>query len=356
MKSNNCRKSNIELYRIIIMLLIIAHHYVVNSGLINANGPILLSPRNYKSIFLLLFGAWGKIGINCFVLITGYFMCKSNITLKKFLKLFLIVIFYNVVISMFFWITGYDSFSLKTLIKCFLPITEVTTNFTGTYLLFYLCIPFLNILIKNMNQRQHELLLIWCSCIYVVFGTIRKSGILMNYVTWYIILYFIASYIRLYPKKIYKNKQVLGLITLVSIFLSALSVVILSFVYSKFGITPYYFVTDSNTFLAVVVSVSSFLFFINLDLGQNKIINTISATTFGILQIHTNSDLMRKFLWEDIFKNVKMFQSSYCYMHAICAVICVFVVCSIIDIIRIKLIERPVLEFYDKKMLSFKKN
>ena len=28
------RNSNLELYRIIVMLLIVAHHYVVNSGLI----------------------------------------------------------------------------------------------------------------------------------------------------------------------------------------------------------------------------------------------------------------------------------------------------------------------------------
>ncbi len=34
------RDSNIELYRIISMLLIVAHHYVVNSGLIGAGGPI----------------------------------------------------------------------------------------------------------------------------------------------------------------------------------------------------------------------------------------------------------------------------------------------------------------------------
>lgn len=65
-----------ELYRIIIMFLIVAHHYVVNSGL-----TALINESNeltFNSIFLLLFGCWGKIGINCFVLITGYFMCKSH--------------------------------------------------------------------------------------------------------------------------------------------------------------------------------------------------------------------------------------------------------------------------------------
>ena len=74
------RESNIELYRIVLMLLIIAHHYVVNSGLLNV---IYTNQVNSNSIFWIIFGAWGKVGINCFVLITGYYMCKSNITLKN---------------------------------------------------------------------------------------------------------------------------------------------------------------------------------------------------------------------------------------------------------------------------------
>ena len=84
------RDSNIELFRIITMLLIVAHHYVVNSGLLEVMSA---KPLSGKSIFLFVLGAWGKIGINCFVFITGYFMCKSNITLKKFVKLLFEIIF-----------------------------------------------------------------------------------------------------------------------------------------------------------------------------------------------------------------------------------------------------------------------
>lgn len=62
------RNSNLELYRIIIMLLIVAHHYVVNSGLIQL---MQNSETTNNSIFLYLFGMWGKTGINCFMLITA---------------------------------------------------------------------------------------------------------------------------------------------------------------------------------------------------------------------------------------------------------------------------------------------
>lgn len=83
---NKQRSSNLELYRIICMLMIVAHHYVVNSGLTSADGPLLTDYTSSNSIFLSLFGAWGKTGINCFLMITGYFMCASKITTRKFVK------------------------------------------------------------------------------------------------------------------------------------------------------------------------------------------------------------------------------------------------------------------------------
>ena len=102
------RESNIELFRIIVMLLIVAHHFVVNSGLTSATGPIYNSSLNWRTVLLLIMGAWGKIGINCFVLITGYFMCKASITVQKFCKLLSEVMFYKIIISLFFLCSGYE--------------------------------------------------------------------------------------------------------------------------------------------------------------------------------------------------------------------------------------------------------
>ena len=49
MNSQHKRSSNIELFRILLMLMVITHHYVVNSG------------------------------IDGFILITGYYMCEKMI-------------------------------------------------------------------------------------------------------------------------------------------------------------------------------------------------------------------------------------------------------------------------------------
>ncbi|WP_410549080.1 acyltransferase family protein, partial [Bacteroides caecigallinarum] len=156
------RNSNLELYRIMVMLLIVAHHYVVNSGLMEKMQD---SPLSSQSIFFYLFGAWGKTGINCFVLITGYFMCKSQITSKKFFKLLFEVLFYNIVLYSIFILFGYEEFSIGTL-ENLIPARNIETDFTSCFLIFYLCIPFLNILIHNLDKKKHLLLICLSLFIY----------------------------------------------------------------------------------------------------------------------------------------------------------------------------------------------
>ena len=343
------RNSNLELYRIIVMLLIVAHHYVVNSGLTDAGGVIYSDPMSAKSLFLLIFGAWGKTGINCFVLITGYFMCKSRITAKKFFKLLFELEFYNIVIYFIFLLSGYEPFSLKEFVKCILPVYSVSYGFTSCFLLFYLCIPFLNILIHNLNEKQHFRLILLVSFIYIFFGTVPKFSVTMNYVSWFCVLFFIASYIRLYSKKIFENKAFWGIATLISIALSVISVVSCAWLGSKIDRNmAFYFVSDSNTFLAVTNGVCSFMFFKNLKIRQSKFINTVAASTFGVLCIHANSDTMRRWLWKDTLNNVGAYGSDLIVLHAIGVVIAIFIICTLIDMARIRLIERLFFKLWDR--------
>lgn len=342
------RNSNLELYRIIVMLLIVAHHYVVNSGLTSAGGPVISDPTSGKSLFLLLFGAWGKTGINCFVLITGYFMCKSQITFKKFAKLVLQVMFYRILINSVFWLSLYEPLTLVGLSRI-IPIRTVGTGFTPAFLLFFLFIPFLNILVKNMNEKQHILLLGLVSFMYIFLGTVPFFSITMNYVSWFIVLYLISSYIRMYPKKIFDNTKIWGWVSLLFVMVASLSVIVCAYISKIIGKSVwYYFVQDSNTLLAVLIGVSTFLFFKNLKMKHHPLINKISATCFGVLLIHANSDTMRRWLWKDVLNNVEMYNSSLLCIHSVLSVLGVFVICSIIDMARIKFVETPFFNHFDK--------
>lgn len=344
---NKTRSSNLELYRIIVMLLIVAHHYVVNSKL---GGILQETPLSERSIFFYLFGAWGKTGINCFVMITGYFMCKSQITLQKFLKLLFEILFYNIVIYAIFVATGYEHLSLSG-IENLIPMRNLNTNFTSCFLTFFCCIPFLNVLVQHINKKKHQYLVGLCLFIYTLHGTLPHTSVNMNYVSWFCVIYFIASYIRLYPLPYDKNVKIWGISTLLCIGISICSVLGVLYLnaYHHTDLPPYRYVSDSNSLLAVLTAVCSFMYFKNVHIPQSKFINIIGGSTFGVLLIHANSDAMRKWLWVDLLDNANHYQDNLFWLRPIIVIFCIFIICIMIDRIRILTLERAIFNLILKK-------
>ena len=336
------RNSNLELYRIIVMLLIIAHHYVVSSGLMKV---IFDNPTTPSSIIMLLFGAWGKTGINCFVLISGYFLCKSEYTLKKLLKLYLQISFYAVFIYAIFLIFGQENLSIKRIGSLFIPISDLTpNNFVGCFLVFYLLIPFINIFLNSLDQKQHFLLMMILVTAYSILPSLGIS-LPINYIGWFSIIYIIAAYIRLYGFPVILSHKTWGWLTIISILISALSIIGMVMLV-KIGITltptsPYLFVSDSNKILALITSICSFMFFKDLKIPHSRIINILGGATFGILLIHSNSDAMRHWLWKETVDCVGHFSEelvwTICYASA--TVILIFIICAGIDWFRSSYIE-----------------
>lgn len=328
------RDSSIELLRIVTMLCIVAHHYVVNSGILEE--ITRENAMTFPSLFALLYGWGGKTGINCFVLITGYFMCKSQIRARKFWKLVLEIEFYNVVICLVFFLSGYAAFSLKPLIKALLPVYGIGVGFTGSFLVFYLFIPYINLLIGAMNQQSHFLLAGLCLLTGTLPQTFLRAPSAFTYVGWFIALYLIAAYLRLYPKAVFDNRKLCGIALSLSLLLSWGSVVAGAWAYARWGKAVYYdFVADSNKLLAVAAAVSAFLFFKNLRIGYRPMVNRVAASAFGVLLIHANSDAMRQWLWRDLLDNAGAYHSDFFVAHAVGAVLGVYCVCTGLDWIRL---------------------
>lgn len=355
------RDSNLELYRIILMLLIIAHHYVVNSGLYQM---IVDAPLSVSSTAMLLFGAWGKTGINCFVLITGYFMCRSNFSIHKFIRLYLQIVFYSLLFYLIFCFTGCETFSpVKAFLKM-LPFKCLADDFISCFLVFYLTIPFLNILINNLDRKKHLLLMALLLTVFTLLPSVPNLVRLsFNYIEWFVTLYIIASYIRLYGFGIEISHRQWLWISFMTIFIASFSVVGLFLVY-KLGYfrhhLSFFFISDSNKILALAVSVATFMWFKGLKIPSQKLINTLGAATFGILLIHANSDTMRQWLWCDTINCTVHFTGlvSKDLTYATMAVIIVFITCAAIEILRSKYIEPYLLEVSNrvlnrKRTLSF---
>ena len=89
---NNIKKlrdSNIELLRIISMIMIVVHHYEMFAGFTNSGN---VSLNSYIEIALY---SLGKLGVNIFVIISGYFLITSQFNTKKAVKLWMQIFFYS---------------------------------------------------------------------------------------------------------------------------------------------------------------------------------------------------------------------------------------------------------------------
>ncbi len=183
---------------------------------------------------------------------------------------------------------------------------------------------------------------ILCGFTYIFFETMPLFEISINYVSWFCVVFVIAAYIRFYPREIYDNKKVWGIILIVTVLTGIMSVLLAIWAGTKFGYRMgYHFMSDSNNLLPVLIGISSFMFIKNVEIKYNRLINKIAASTFGVLCIHANSDTMRRWLWRDTLHNAEMYYSSHWFIYPIVCVIGVFVVCSVIDIIRSNTIEQP---------------
>ncbi|MBR2084687.1 MAG: acyltransferase, partial [Muribaculaceae bacterium] len=106
-----------------------------------------------------------------------------------------------------------------------------------------------------------------------------------------------------------------------------------------------------NRIMAIVSAVALFLFFKNLPMRHNRLINLAATATFGVLLIHTHSDLS-PWLWGDILNVKGHFASHLLWLHAVAACVGIYLVCVIIDLLRQRLLERPLFNWLDTRFPS----
>ena len=346
------RQSNIELLRIIGMLLIIAHHYIVNSGIMET---FSLQDHPTKFTFLTLWGMWGKMGINIFILISGYFMCTSSLTIRRYCKIAFEWAFYHYVFYFIMLIAGYETLSFETIFHLvFSPFIYANGSgcFSSSFLIFYLFIPFLNTYISSIPRKQYKHFILLLLFAFTGMSTFFMNTAIFGEVFWFIAVYFIGAYIRLYPPKWSVNLlQSIRLLSLsvIACYVSVCLAASLQYKY-QIWIPLTYFVVDANKLGSVLVAVFLFTTFKNLNIGYSKFINLVAKTTFGMLMIHANSDAWRTFMWRDLLHvDSSASLSAFPLLErSIVIVSGVFICCSLLDIIRIYLIERPTFEHFDR--------
>lgn len=325
------RNSSFELLRIIAMLFIIAHHFYVHGNFSS------LSQGN--NIAMLFFEFGGKFGVILFMLIAGYFGVKGKFKLTKLLKLLFQVFFYSVSIYFICLIVGNVKISFVETIKTFLPTFFAQYWFVFYYILTYILSPFINKLLLSASKAQLKGLLISSFALYIFVKLL--SGITFKLFI-FIFVYILGAYFKLHPIKFLKKKWQLS--------------IIIALLYILIIILKYF--TNINTFandnlLLIALACFVFLLFEQFHF-YSKAVNFIAKTTFGIYLIHDNKHLS-PIIWEKIFKVNTFGNNNLLFLVGIGIVICVFVVCSLIEIARIYSIERPFNKFLNKLKNKYKK-
>ncbi len=309
-KKESLRFSSLELLRIICMLFIVAHHFGMHS---NFEGEI--SPFN--ELIIRIFSSYGKLAVNAFVLITGYFLVESKFKFKRVISVVSLTIFYSVSIYSIFAIIGGTEFSFSAFIKSFFPIYHNAYWFVTCFVALSLLSPFINKLLHALTQGQHVLLIILLVLMQASIPW-TTSYFSLSRIGWFITLYVISAYIRRYPNKILNSTLIMGISSLV------------------FGLVVMLWVspTSLTDLFCLCASISLFCLFKNLKIKNFRFINLIGKTTFGVYLIHDNK-LLRPVLWNDILLCPDHAFYNHFWIFAIACVLLVFTLCVAIDLLRI---------------------
>ena len=292
------RDSNLELMRIVLMYLIVCHHYVVNSGVTALWTPATITP---SGVFLILWGMWGKAAINAFVLVTGWFMCRSLLTWRRYARLLLQVYFWKLAVWAFLAAVGAPGVSLREFAKSLAsPFRGINDGFTASFLVMYLCIPFLNRLLSALDRGSHLRLLALLLAVNTLSPTLLASPTAFTEVGWYCTLYLLAAYLRMHELAWSTDPRTVSRLFAASVTLAVASVcafMALDYILGLESRHAYYLVSDSGKALALACGVTCFLWFRLLPFRPSRAVNAVASTTFGVLLVHAHSDAMRAWLW-----------------------------------------------------------
>ena len=331
MKKGN---SNIELLRIISMIMIILGHCNTygNFDMQNING--------FFNKFIIGNTYLGNLGVIIFIVTTGYFMIKKEIQLKKIILFELQVLFYSIGIYVLFSTVDLLNYDLKELIKCFFPILTEQYWFFSVYIIFYLFIPYINKLILSLTKKELNKYIFLLIIFISIIPTFLSVDILKNEFLQFLLFYSLGAYINInidYFKKNNKVKYILLLCVLI-LFIYTSGIIIASN-YNVNMLNKIFFFSYRCSILMIIIAVCLVITFLNFKYFYSKILNNISSCVFGIYLIHDNPNV-RNIIWNNVFFGSKFANSNFLIIYMIITVAIIFLVSLIVELIRKYTIER----------------
>lgn len=301
------RNANMELLRIISMMMVTMLHALTKSELLLFMGNEI--PANGWIAWVL--EALSVSSVNIFMLISGYFLISSKFKIGRLVEIVFQTIFYSAGPFVLFLILGkfpLEDINVYKLLDYFLPIHMETYWFISAYVIIYLMLPLITSGVRAMSEKQ------LCGVILglLVFECVIKSVLPVRLAMdkqgysflWYLILFLVGAQIRLYGFKILKTTWRGWFVYIISTVLILAEIFILSQVQLRTEQLKQLNTVslDYNHILVFFSSVGIFAAFLNAKpLGEKvgKLVCLVSPYCLGVYLLQEN--LMMRYSWQDWF-------------------------------------------------------
>lgn len=320
------RKIQIEIVRIIAMYMIVLGH-----AFTHGNATESIQAGRYLVTAIKTFYVPGT---DIFVLISGYFMSRSKVSIKRIITMWLQILFYSLSLYLIITFLGFNTFSVIDLVKSILPVSFNQYWFMRVYLYMVLCAPFLNILLNNLNKQGHQYLIALGFMLMVIpasipgittFNSDAGNGIL-----WFFMLYSTGAYFAKYPPQ-YKTRQycLMAFFMFLVAFVSQILIARVSTLLGFGGMGESRF----STFDAFPIYIEACcILCAGIKLSQKPVSNAIlkkvvlffSSSTAGVYMLHEHP-LVRNILWS------KLDLGHHTVLYAFFISGLIFAVCAVID-------------------------
>ena len=323
------RNSNLELLRILSILMIISHHYYYHGGFTE------LSTGN--RIFLQIVGGGARTAIACFVLITGYY--GERIKPGRVVALVKDRWVYSFLITVILLAIGAVTYSQKLLFQTLFPILSCRHNYITAFCLLCLFIPFLNKFVDSpqMSKRSLETFILLSAITLSAIPTVipQFANNTYCYLFWMMFLFIIGRCLSLYE---YNFHWKLLLLLSFVLHLTALFYIEPHTSYSVFRMA-----NTQYTITNLIIPVCLLEIFSKMPEKNNSVINWLAKSVFAVYIIH-DDPYIREIIWSRIFQNSRFGMSKFLPLHFLFTVAAIFVVCVITD----KLLRATLFKAVDK--------
>lgn len=335
------RNSSFEVLRIAAMLMVTISHASIHGGF--PDDPSVIELNNHILNWFLL----GNLGVNLFLLITGYFLCTKQIDSKLVLKNLTQVWFYSILCGVIYILAG-GTVSAGLLLKILFPTIFKQYWFFTAYIVLILLAPYLNLFAKSASQTQFRNCLLTMVVLWCVILSFTNQDMYSSEIVQFVMYYLIGAYFRMHPENCLATAKIRNILAVGSLFLLLLSTTAIRLVNETIGhlISETSFI-NSFSILSLGSAVGLFASAVYHKPWVNRYVNRIASCTFGIYLLHDNP-LVRSLIWRNWLDNTVWYDSWLLTFCLLISSMIVFVGCIPVELLRQKVIAKPFLNMAAK--------